>query len=160
MSCSLAVAAVLLFADPSAVPVNATADARGAIQASGPVAEEPLFADIIARATGLKALTEGWAASGAADAPGFFDGSAWAAFLADAEALAALNMQGHVTLRERGTDGDLKCILRGISEDMPGRVAAIQAAPGAPERAVALSELTHLLDDNAAVILAPPHQEN
>ena len=65
-------------------------------------------------------------------------------------------MQGHVTLRERNVDGDLKCILRGISEDLPGRLDAVETAPDDRERSVALSELSHLLDDNAAVILAPP----
>lgn len=155
MSCTLAVAAVLMLSDPHV--------ALAATQPPTPVVAdtyvgEPLFADIIGRANALKARTEAWAASGAANAAGFFEGDDWTGFRIDAEALAALNMQGHLVLRERDTDGDLKCILRGISEDMPSRVAAVQTAASAAERSVALSELTHLFDDNAAVILAPPHQ--
>ena len=61
--------------------------------------------------------------------------------------------------RERGTDGDLKCILRGISEDMPKKVEAVQAAATPAERATALSELSYLLNDNVEVITAPPQPE-
>ena len=84
---------------------------------------------------------------------------AFTGFKAQAEQLAALDMQGHLILKERGTDGDLKCILRGISEDIPKKVAAVQAAPSAADRAVALSELSYLLNDNVEVITAPPKPE-
>ncbi len=33
--------------------------------------------------------------------------------------LSDLDMKGHVTLKERGAVDDLKCILRGISQDLP-----------------------------------------
>ncbi|MNN97976.1 hypothetical protein D3C81_2172510 [compost metagenome] len=59
-------------------------------------------------------------------------------------------------LKERGTDNDLKCILRGISEDIPRKVAAFEAAPNAAERKVALEELAYLLNDNVEVITSPP----
>ena len=78
---------------------------------------------------------------------------------AQAEQLAALDMQGHLILKERGTDGDLKCILRGISEDMPKKVEAVQAAATPAERATALSDLSYLLNDNVEVITAPPQPE-
>ena len=104
----------------------------------------------MSRSQTLKGVVDGWIETG-------FDAAAFAGFRQDAEALAALDMQGHVTLRERNVDGDLKCILRGISEDLPGRLDAVQEASDDRERSVALSELSHLLDDNAAVILAPPH---
>ena len=123
------------------------------------MAGEPLFADIIARSQRLKAQIDGWAASGAADAPGFFAAEPYAVFKGEAERLAALDMQGHLILKERGTDGDLKCILRGISEDMPKKVQAVQAAANPAERAVALSELSYLLNDNVEVITAPPKPE-
>ena len=144
MSCGVMIAAALMLTDP----VVAAAPAP-ALSAETPVAGEPLFVDIVSRSQALKGVVDGWIETG-------FDAAAFAGFRQDAEALAALDMQGHVTLRERNVDGDLKCILRGISEDLPGRLDAVETAPDDRERSVALSELSHLLDDNAAVILAPP----
>ena len=144
MSCGVMIAAALMLTDPV---VAATTTATPS--AETPVAGEPLFLDIVSRSQALKGVVDGWIETG-------FDAAAFAGFRQDAEALAALDMQGHVTLRERNVDGDLKCILRGISEDMPGRLDAVQNAPDDRERGVALNELSHLLDDNAAVILAPP----
>lgn len=143
MSCGLLIAAALVMTDPSVAPV---AEPPG-VQA--PVAGEPLFVDIVSRSQALKGVVDGWIETG-------FNTAAFADFRQDAEALAALDMQGHVTLRERNVDGDLKCILRGIAEDLPGRLDAVETAPDDRQRSVALSELSHLLDDNAAVILAPP----
>lgn len=157
MSCGLAITAVLLLTDPN-VAISA---AQPAFEAGAPVsvAGEPMFADIVARSGALKAQTEAWAASGAADQPGFFQTEAWTAFRDGTLALAEMDMQGHIILRDRGADGDLKCILRGISEDIPGRIEAFQGAGSREERAVALAELTHLFDDNAEVITAPPAPE-
>lgn len=153
MSCGAVLAIALLTADPAvaaslAAPV-ATPDAPVA------VADEPLFRDIVARAGGLKARVEAWTADGAALAADFPAGSEFQAFKADTAELARLDMQAHLVLAERDIDGDLKCILRGISEDLPVRIAAVEASHG-PERTVALSELIHLLDDNVAVITTPP----
>lgn len=150
MSCSLALAAVLMLSNPDVA--TAAAAPPPAADAPVSVAAEPLFADIVARSTRLKSLVDGWAGvMPAADA--------FAAFKADAEALAALDMQGHLILKDRGTDGDLKCILRGISEDMPRKIEAAAAAASAQEQAVALSELAYLLNDNVEVITAPPQPE-
>ena len=77
-------------------------------------------------------------------------------FKTRAEALSQLDMQGHLILKERGTDGDLKCILRGISEDIPKKIAAVEAATSPTLRATALSELSYLLNDNVEVITTPP----
>ena len=140
-------------------PVDALlAAAQPPAEAGAPVsvAAEPLFADIVARSQSLKSIVDGWSTSGEADHPGFLNGPVFTQFRAQATALAELDMQGHVVLRERGTDGDLKCILRGISEDMPRKIQAVETAADAAARASALSELAYLLNDNAEVILAPP----
>ena len=157
MSCGLALTIALSMSNPA---VALAAEQPPAV-AGAPVsvAGEPLFADIIARSGALKALVDGWAASRAADDAAFFTGQAFAGFKAQAEQLAALDMQGHLILKERGTDGDLKCILRGISEDMPRKIEAVQAAATPAERATALSELSYLLNDNVEVITAPPKPE-
>ncbi len=157
MSCGVALSIALMVSTPAGAAAAAPPPAAAGAPVS--VAGEPLFADIIARSTELKTLIDGWAASRAADADGFFAGPVFTDFKTRAEALSQLDMQGHLILKERGTDGDLKCILRGISEDIPKKVAAVQAAPSAAERAVALSELSYLLNDNVEVITAPPQPE-
>lgn len=154
MSCGVALAVSLLLADPNV----AMAAAEPAAVAGAPVsvADEPLFADIIARSGALRGEVRDWLASGAADQDGFFTGETFTGFRTRTVELAALDMQGHLILKERGTDGDLKCILRGISEDMPKKVEAVQAATSPAERRVALDELAYLLNDNVEVITAPP----
>lgn len=157
MSCGLALTIALTLSNPS----MALAAEQPPAVAGAPVsvAGEPLFSDIIARSGALKSVVDGWAASKAADEAAFFSSQAFASFKAQAQDLAALDMQGHLVLKERGTDGDLKCILRGISEDMPKKVEAVQAARTPAERATALSELSYLLNDNVEVITAPPQPE-
>ena len=159
MSCGLALTIALAMSNPAVAAAAAQPSASSLAGAPMSVAGEPLFADIIARSGALKTMVDGWATSGAADEAGFFAGQAFAGFKSQAEQLAALDMQGHLILKERGTDGDLKCILRGIAEDMPKKVAAVQAAPTPAERAAALSELSYLLNDNVEVITAPPQPE-
>lgn len=157
MSCGLALAIALSMSNPA---VALAAEQPPAV-AGAPVsvAGEPLFSDIVARSGALKAVVDGWASAKAADEAAFFTSQAFVGFKAQAEQLAALDMQGHLILKERGTDGDLKCILRGISEDMPKKVEAVQAAATPAERATALSELSYLLNDNVEVITAPPQPE-
>jgi hypothetical protein len=157
MSCGLAIATALFLSDPHVA--LAAAAPPPAADAPVSVAAEPLFSDIIGRSGALKAVVDGWIASHAADAEGFAAGPEFTGFAGQAEALAALDMQGHLILKERGTDGDLKCILRGIAEDMPKKVADVAEASSPEARAVALSELAYLLNDNVEVITAPPQPE-
>lgn len=157
MSCGVALAISLLLSDPNVA--MAAAQPPAAPSAPVSVAGEPLFADIVGRSTDLRDVVRGWATAGAADQAGFASGEAFTGFKTRAAALADLDMQGHLILKERGTDGDLKCILRGISEDMPKKVAAVEAATTPAERRVALDELAYLLNDNVEVITAPPQPE-
>jgi len=157
MSCGLAIASMLLLTNPDVA--LAAARPPAAVDAPVSVAGEPLFADIVARSGSLKAMVDAWAIDGAADQAGFITGDVFSGFKARAAELADLDMQGHIILRDRGTDGDLKCILRGIAEDIPKKVAALEAATTAPARADALSDLAYLLNDNVEVITAPPQPE-
>ncbi|WP_409019633.1 hypothetical protein [Brevundimonas vesicularis] len=154
MSCSLILAAALAFSDPAVVEPAPVVVA----EAPASVASEPLFADLVLRSVSLKAIVDGWIASGEADQSGFFAGPAYGRFKAQATDLAARDMAGHEDLKARDLDGDLKCILRGIAEDMPRRLAALEAATEAAERRQALEELAYLLNDNAEVITAPPRR--
>jgi hypothetical protein len=79
------------------------------------VAGEPLFLDIVKRAKQLKAEAETYRqalakadpTAAASKLKGF---DAFSTKIGD---LSALDMKGHVTLKERGAVDDLKCILRG-----------------------------------------------
>ena len=150
MSCDVAVSAAILLASfsPANTPARQVIPAV-AVKAANPLAAEPLFADIIGRARSLNASVEAFRK--AAGAPPKFD-----AFKAEVEALAALDMKGHVELAARGTDGDLKCILKGIAQDLPLKLADLMAAKDAPARDSALREMAYLLTDNVEVITAPP----
>lgn len=157
MSCGVVLAISLLLSDPNvalaAIQPPAAADAPVS------VAGEPLFADIIARSGALRGVVQGWIDAGAIDQSDFAAGPAFAGFRTRAVELAALDMQGHVILKDRGTDGDLKCILRGIAEDIPVKLAAVAAAATPVDRRLALDELAYLLNDNVEVITAPPQPE-
>jgi hypothetical protein len=104
----------------------------------------------------MRGIVGTWISAGAADNAAFGTSEEFALLVRDTTALADLDMQGHLILKERGTDGDLKCILRGISEDMPKKVEAVRTAATPAERRVALDELHYLLNDNVEVITAPP----
>lgn len=157
MSCDVAAAAFLFLASSghgSGQPVLRI-DAPAAAPLS-PLASEPLFADIIQRAVKLKADTEVYrkktakASSTPLALPRFDD------FQTRISALSDLDMKGHLELAKRGTDGDLKCILRGISQDLPKKLADLTAAKTAPDQDQALRDMSYLLNDNVEVITAPP----
>ena len=159
MSCDVAAAAFLFLASAQPAshqsliridaPVVAPAQAES-------VAKEPLFADIIQRAAKLKADTEtyrkqlGKASGAPITLPKFTD------FQTRIGALSDLDLQGNQELAKRGTDGDLKCILRGISQDLPKKLSELADAKTAPDQDTALRDMSYLLNDNVEVITAPP----
>jgi hypothetical protein len=154
MSCdAVAFAACLWLASGTASP--APAPATPALAQTPPsVAAEPLFADIVRRASALKAQTEGYEKR-PLDAS--FDQMAGArAFAAAIGQLADLDMQGHVVLVSRGYSDDLKCILKGISQDLPVKLKALEAAGDPKARQGALQDMFYLLRDNVEVITSPP----
>ena len=144
MSCGLVLALALVAADAPATTAP-TLVATAAAPAN--LAQEPLYAEIVSRAKGLHLRLK--SASPAAPVP--LD-----ALRADVEALAALDMQGHYDLKARNVDGDLKCILKGIAEDLPQRLQDLAAASDSAAREAAIKELTYLLNDNVEVVTAPP----
>ena len=150
MSCGIALAVSLAL-----TPVNYV-EAAPAPSALVSVASEPLYAEIIDRASRLEAQVAALRTPALKASPTALPRPGFAAVKAEAARLAALDMEGHRDLAARGTDGDLKCILRGISEDMPGKIAAVEAATTGAAQDLALDELRHLLIDNREVIKAPP----
>ena len=160
MSCdAVAFSALLWFASfsPDAQAGAAPAVVQQPAPAPASVASEPLFADIVARAGGLKARAEAYRkglptdpAAAAKPLKGFD------AFGSEINDLSALDMKGHVTLKERGAVDDLKCILRGISQDLPGKLKAVGDAKTVKDQDQALRDMVYLLNDNVEVITAPP----
>ena len=99
------------------------------------VASEPLFVDIVQRAGQLKAETKAYE-NGPLDG-GVDQLKDFSAFETAVAELSDLDMQGHVDLVQRGYTDDLKCILKGISQDLPVKLKALEAAArpeGAPRR--------------------------
>ncbi len=160
MSCdAVAFSAMLWMA--SFNPAQAAAPAPAVVQqplVPQSVAGEPLFQDIVKRARQLKDQTEAYrkalaGADPAADAKSLEGFDVFSARIGD---LSALDMKGHVTLKERGAVDDLKCILRGISQDLPEKLAVMSAAKTVKAQDVALRDMVYLLNDNVEVITAPP----
>lgn len=157
MSCDVAVSAALLFASfnpqaghqPMLIPAIATADA------SNPLAKEPLFAGIIGQARSLQKDVEAYRVEAKAAKPL----SKLDRFEKKIAALSEADMKGHLELASRGTDGDLKCILRGISQDLPKKLDELMKASTPSTQEVALRDMAYLLNDNVEVITAPPAPE-
>jgi hypothetical protein len=152
MSCDAAAAGFIWLASlvsgpagahPTLVPVLSIA-----APATSSLSKEPLYAEIVDKAKALEGLVGGYRKSGAPVAN--FD-----ELKSRIDALSALDMQGHIDLAARGTDGDLKCILKGISQDLPRKLAEVSAATTPKARAAALDEMFYLLRDNVEVITTP-----
>jgi hypothetical protein len=152
MSCDVAAISMSLWlaaarSDPHVLAERLLVSAVATVPTNG-LAREPLYASIVSRAKALKAEVDRYSATGAA--PDL------KSFRSKVEALAALDMKGHLDLAARGADGDLKCILKGIAQDLPKRMDEMAAATTGPARIKALSEMAYLLNDNVEVITAPP----
>jgi hypothetical protein len=150
MSCdAVALAASLWLASTSAGPATATPSLT-----PPSVAAEPLFVDIVRRAGALKDEAKAYEA---APLDGGLTGlKGFAAFETHVGELSQLDMQGHVLLVQRGYTDDLKCILKGISQDLPVKLKALEAANDLKARHEALEDMFYLLRDNVEVITAPP----
>ena len=153
MSCdAAALAATLWLASTSAAAPPPQAPVASPTPPS--VASEPLFVGIVQRAAKLKAETAAWEK---ASLDTDFDHMAGASdFEAAVGQLSDLDMQGHVQLVQRGYTDDLKCILKGISQDLPRKFAELTAATTPKDRATALDDMFYLLRDNVEVITTPP----
>ena len=152
MSCdAVAFAATLWLASTSPAP---PAPAPTPLLTPPSVAGEPLFVSIVQRAVRLKAETKAFEAAPADGGTGQLKD--FAAFEAGVNQLSDLDMEGHVQLVQRGYTDDLKCILKGISQDLPVKLKALETAGDPKSRHAALEDMFYLLRDNVEVITAPP----
>jgi hypothetical protein len=150
LSLSLWLAAMAPFPAGTSAPT-----AQMAIVTPPSVAREPLFSDIISRAGKLKDDVERLRAEAASTEP-FKPLPGFDAFAREVAALSALDMEGHLELARRGVVDDLKCILRGISQDLPVKLKEVAEAKDAKARDLALRDMHYLLNDNVEVITSPP----
>jgi hypothetical protein len=141
----VAIACLISLLLASGTPVfAATAPAQSAIS------QEPFFAGLVTEAGRLKAETEAFRpATTLVSQPGF------PAYAQAIRALSANDQKGHLTLKARGTDNDLKCILTGLSRDLPVKLDAIQTAKTDADMKAALIKMAALLSDNIDVIVTP-----
>lgn len=157
MSCdAVSAAAFILFASTS--PASAPPAAAPAV-ASAPhwVGGEPMFRNIAAHAKALRDEVDAYR-----EAPGISASATPLAlphfdrFEAAVAELSDLDMAGHVELAKSGADGDLKCILKGISQDLPTKLKDLQAAATGKAQDEALRDMRYLLNDNIEVITSKP----
>ncbi|ESQ81322.1 hypothetical protein [Asticcacaulis sp. YBE204] len=134
------------------MPVTACAQLPVTATAVNPLSREPFYATIVKDADKLKTTTEGFAKTPSLallSQPGF---AKYAEAITD---LSARDLKGHLDLKKRGTDNDLKCVLMGVSLDLPIKLKAIQAATTESELKSALNDMALLLGDNIDVIVTP-----
>jgi len=116
------------------------------------ISQEPFYAGIVATAGKLEKQTDGFAARPRLSLLGE---KRFAAYARDIQALSDADMKGHLDLKARGTDNDLKCIMMGVSLDLPKKLDAIRAARSDAELGTALGNMSSLLSDNIDVIVTP-----
>jgi len=151
MSCNAAAAGLIWLASLTsggAAPMTLTPVLSASAPAVSHLMSEPLYNDIVGKAAKLKQTVDAYRKSGAPIAK--LDD-----IKAQVDALSALDMKGHLDLAARGTDGDLKCILKGISQDLPRKLAELSAAATPKDRATALDDMFYLLRDNVEVLTTP-----
>lgn len=117
-----------------------------------PVSQEPFYAELIAKAQTLKATTEGFAATPKLS---LLTDPAFEAYGREIAELTALNLKAHYDLKARGTDNDLKCVLMGVSLDLPIRFEGIRVATTEQDLKDAFEDMSFLLEDNIEVIRTP-----
>ena len=114
--------------------------------------QEPFYSGIVADATRLRALTEDYAARPSLQ---WLKSPHFGAYAEAVTELAMLDMKGHDDLKARGTDNDLKCILKGVSIDLRLKLDAMRSARSDSDLGRVLEDMTLLLDDNIDVVSTP-----
>jgi len=137
----------LAFLFALAVPVPAGAD-----NAVSAISREPFYAGIVTTAGRLEHQTDAFAAK---PTMALLGDARFATYAQAIQALSDADMKGHLDLKARGTDNDLKCIMMGVSLDLPKKLDAIRAAKSDAELGTALSNMSALLSDNVDVIVTP-----
>lgn len=115
-----------------------------------PLSREPLYAGLVSEAQQLKTQTAAFTPSVA-----LLSEPSFQTYLQKVQALSDGDMKGHLDLKARGTDRDLKCILMGVSLDLGNKIKDVEAAKTDGDMATALGNMESLLSDNVDVIVTP-----
>jgi len=115
-----------------------------------PLSREPLYAGLVRSAEQLKTQTTAFTPSVA-----LLSEPSFQTYLQKVQALSDGDMKGHLDLKARGTDRDLKCILMGVSLDLGNKIKDVEAAKTDSDMATALGNMEALLSDNVDVIVTP-----
>ena len=126
--------------------------AMAAKPAVSTISREPLYAGLVKSARTLKMETDRFSARPVLAVLGT---ARFKTYARNIRALSANDMKGHFTLRDRGTDNDLKCILMGVSRDLEIKMTKIEAAKSDTELGTAFHDMSELLSDNVDVIVTP-----
>jgi hypothetical protein len=137
---------ILLFTLATA---SVPADTRRAVST---ISHEPFYAGIVSSAGRLQRQTDGFAAK---PRLALLSEARFTAYASQIQALSDADMKGHLDLKARGTDNDLKCIMMGVSLDLPKKLDAIRGAKSDAELGTALGNMSSLLSDNIDVIVTP-----
>ena len=123
-----------------------------ATPAVNPLSKEPFYAAIVKDAGTLKTRTQRLAKSPSLT---LLASSGFKSYARDIRELSDRNLKGHLDLKARGTDNDLKCVLKGVSVDLPLKLRAIEASKTPEALKGALDDMAYLLEDNIEVIVTP-----
>lgn len=116
------------------------------------LANEPFYSGIVADASRLRAQTEDFAARPSLQ---WLKSQHFRSYAEAVTELAVRDMKGHDDLKARGTDNDLKCILKGVSIDLRLKLDAMRSARSDHDLGRVLEDMTLLLDDNIDVVTTP-----
>jgi len=141
---------ILLFTLATSVPGDPATSVGD--KAVSNISHEPLYAGIVSTAGRLEHQTDAFAAQ---PKLALLGEARFAAYAREIETLSDADMKGHLDLKARGTDNDLKCIMMGVSLDLPKKLDAIRAAKSDAELGTALGNMSALLSDNIDVIVTP-----
>jgi hypothetical protein len=130
----------------------AAAAPAGDGKAVSAISREPFYAGIVTSAGRLERQTDAFAAK---PTMALLGDARFTAYAQAIQALSDADMKGHLDLKARGTDNDLKCIMMGVSLDLPKKLDAIRAAKSDAELGMALGNMSALLSDNIDVIVTP-----
>ncbi|GGZ27423.1 hypothetical protein [Asticcacaulis endophyticus] len=132
-----------------AVPLSACATTPAPVNA---IAKEQPYAGIIKQAGKLKTRSDTYAKTPSLT---LLTNEKFQAFTAEVGSLSEQNLKAHLDMKARGTDNDLKCVLKGVSIDLKLKHDALIAAKTDAELQHTLNELSALLSDNIDVITTP-----
>lgn len=134
------------------IAILLTTPAVAATPTVNPLSKEPFYAAIVRDAGTLKARTMRMAQSPSLT---LLTSAGFKTYAREISTLSERNLKGHLDLKARGTDNDLKCVLKGVSLDLPRKLAAIEAAKTPDALKGALNDMAYLLEDNIEVIVTP-----